>query len=223
MSQRRFFHTAWLSALMLLVMPGCLSQPSGTTPVRSTQDHEDRLTMEQRDLSRFLDHLKSQHPGESWVDGPRALAGRALALAYPGSRFYVVCSPRPMPSGARPPGRTAPREDKDVKPRQILSLCVRVDAQGRLEELQQPSDYDRGLISITGEEEARLASAAILSTLAGIYFGPAPVEAAQVQVEKTGTGWTCRFRTSLKEGKVVFDARSKCVSASMRYVGPFPG
>ena len=175
------------------------------------------------ELAAVLRYLAEKHPGETWQSGPDQLDSSALRLAYPEHRFYTVASPRPLPGGAKPLPAGPRNNTAGPKPRWILSLCIRLGPKHQIEEFRNPADYNRGLIAIRSDEDARQAAAAILSTLDGLYFGPATVDPAAVLVNKSPGGWVCRMQTNKKAGRVVFDSEGKCISATMRYAGPFPG
>lgn len=193
--------------------PRAESNPSHPGP---DQDNE-------RYTARFLMHLAQKHPKEEWKQGPGRMDSPELQRAYPGSRFYFVSSPQPMPRGARVAPGTPSEAQLNKRPRSFLSLCVRFGPEEQLVELRNAADYNSGLAPLRSDEDARVAAAAILSTMDGVYFGPSAIPNSLIQVGKTRGGWTCRLRTKTREGSVVFTGTGKCISVSMRYRGPFPG
>lgn len=212
-----------LSACGTIVLSGCTSfKPDGragpAAPATRSSPEAPRS-----ELAAVLRYLAEKHPGETWKSGPEQLDSSALRFAYPKHRFYVIASPMPLPGGAKPATGGPRNNTAGPKPRRILSLCIRLGPKNQIEEFRNPADYNRGLVAIRADEDARKAAAAILSTLDGLYFGPAAVDPALVLVQKISSGWVCRMQTKNKAGRVVFDTEGRCISATMRYAGPFPG
>ncbi len=202
---------------------GCKSQELPKVEEHSTPVPQSAGDQTSRDTVSFLRHLADKHATQSWKDGPTRLDSPELRQAYPGFRFYFVSSPQPMPPGARPSASKSSRLEPGANPKPMLTLCVRFGPADQLDELRKTEDFNRGLMAIGTEDEARVAAAAILSTMDAFYLGPERFASSLIQVQKSATGWMCRLKTNLKEGKVGFDAGGKCITATLRYSGPFPG
>ena len=196
--------------------------PHAATPVNSTPELQTQVNQTERHLSLFRSHLARHYPGGQWKHGPEGIDSPELRQAYPGSRFYYVASPEPLPRGAYTAPKAGSKGSNTGTTIVQLSLCVRFGPEGRLKELHRPEDYNEGLAPVRSDADARNAAAAILSTMAGSYFGPAVVSNASVQVQKSPEGWACRLQTQTREGRVGFNLGGSCISASLVYSGPMP-
>ena len=191
-------------------------------PVKSNSEPKAQLYESERYLPSFRAHLAEQYPQGKWKQGPEGIDSPELRQAYPGSQFYYVASPEPLPRGSKAASKTMSKGGANETASLRLSLCARFGPEGRLTELRRSEDYNEGLSPIRSDRDARYAAAAILSTMNGDYFGPSVISSSLVEVEKVQDGWKCRLQTRTKQGRVFFSDEGKCISTTLVYVGPFP-
>jgi hypothetical protein len=185
---------------------------------------ETQQTQIAADLTRFRNYMEEVKPGKKWQSGPTPMDSEEIRMAYGKARFYSVYSSPPMPPGAPLPQLLKEYEQKmDVYQKQFVSVTVRIDEQEQITSLYEAEDYNRGLMRVTTDDDARISAAAILSLYGSDRVGPEIVSAKEVTVTRSENGWTCGvFRKNAFRGEVVFDKDGKCVSMTKVYAGPLP-
>lgn len=140
------------------------------------------------ELEQFKAYLAKNHKGAKWQTGPARIENPALSTAYPGLRFYYVASSPPLPPGAPLPEllEAYRRKSAEYNAGNYISTIVSTDGKG----VFTPVDYQRGLIKIASEDDARTAAAAVLA-----LASPGSVPTAKMlQVTKSDRGWVCSQR-----------------------------
>jgi hypothetical protein len=129
-----------------------------------------------------------------------------------------------MPPGAPLPELVEEYERRmDEYRNQFVSMTIRIDETESMATLSGAEDYNRGLMPVATDDDARICAAAILSLYGSDRVGPGIVSAKEVTVTRTENGWSCSvFRQNAFRGAVVFDKAGKCVSMKKVYAGPLP-
>ncbi len=176
------------------------------------------------DIARFRNYMEEIKPGKKWQTGPTLIDSEEIRRAYGKARFYSVHSSPPLPPGAPLPELLEEYERKmDEYRERFISMTVRIDEQETMTPLYEAADYNQGLMSVTTDDDARIAAAAILSLYGSDRVAPGIVYATEVVVRRTENGWSCSvFRENAFRGEVVFDKDGKVVSLTKVYAGPLP-
>ncbi len=176
------------------------------------------------DIARFRNYMEEIKPGKKWQTGPTLIDSEEIRRAYGKARFYSVHSSPPLPPGAPLPELLEEYERKmDEYRERFISMTVRIDEQETMTPLYEAADYNQGLMSVTTDDDARIAAAAILSLYGSDRVAPGIVYATEVAVRRTENGWSCSvFRENAFRGEVVFDKDGKVVSLTKVYAGPLP-
>src|SRR5207302_3853910 len=96
----------------------------------------------------------------------------------------------------------------------FISLTVMSSKDG-FQPLRTPEDFNRQLMAVKSDDDAKVAAAAALSLYAGSGHstGPVIVTADQVKVEKSDKGWTCTAqKPNAFQGTIRFDPDGKLIS-----------
>jgi hypothetical protein len=91
--------------------------------------------------------------------------------------------------------------------------------------LQTTADFNRELMQVKTDDDAKVAAAAVLSLYSGsgISTGAVIVSADQVKVEKSDKGWTCTAtRLNSFQGTVGFNPAGKVISVNKVSIAPLP-
>lgn len=211
-----------LSVLAVVGLTGCAEENPSQLPTGASFAGPAPTDGSLTDTNRLLKYLAETYPGQRWLQGPTQLDSPELRRTYPGSGFYCVASPHPLPRGARPSPASSSAGSRE-KQENLLSLCVRFAPNGQMKELRKPEDYNSGMAPLSSAEEFRVAAAAILSTRDSYYVAPSTISSSLIQVQQIPTGWTCRLKTKMLEGRVVFNSAGQCTAVSLTYRGPVPG
>lgn len=193
-------------------------------PFLAAHAADDEAARTKDGLEAFRAYLKKEHPGKKWQAGPTRLDSPALRTAYGDGRLYFVHSSPPLPPGANIKAiqDAYRRQVEDIRANHV-SLAVRIDEKGRVVLLLKPKDYDGGLMKVVGDEDARTASAAILSLHGCDHVAPTAVDPKDLAVTKSDKGWSCSYKGKGPfRGTVAFDAEGKCTAVSKSYAGPYP-
>lgn len=169
------------------------------------------------DLEAIHAYLAKNHAGKKWQRGPARIDSEELRKAYGKLRFHHVYS--------SPPLRGIPPSPKELEEWKLfLSLVLAADEKNTLAPYVTGADYNRGLMKVATDDDARIAAAAILSLTSGPHVGPSAVAAKDVVVTRTAKGgWSCRVeRKNQFMASVQLNADGKCLGASKNYSGPFP-
>src|SRR5579872_4687837 len=206
---------------------GCLLAAAlGLTPGLATRaaDDDTEAARGKEGLAAFRAYLKKQYPDKKWQAGPSRLDSPALRAAYGGQRFYFVFSRPPLPPGANLGGvQDAYRRKVEEIRKNYVSLTARVDDRGQVVPLRKPKDYNGGLKKVASDNDARAASAAILSLYGSGQISPGVVKVSEVRVTKSDKGWSYRVnRPRAFQGAVTFDPEGQCTGVSKVYTGPRP-
>jgi len=173
------------------------------------------------------EYLAQAHPKKKWQAGPTLLDSPELHKAYPGLRFVFVYSSPPLPPGAniREVQQAYRAQVKDIQ-ENYVSLTASVMKKGdewKVVPYTKAADFNRGLIKVSDDEEARVAAAAIASLLGANQVSPRPVSVKEVKVTKTDKGWTCEVQRSHSfQANVTINAKGEVTAVSKNYAGPFP-
>jgi hypothetical protein len=179
------------------------------------------------DAAAFRAHLVQKQLDSRWEGNPYRLESTEIQRAYGDRRFYFTFKAPPVPPGARLP-ELIERYQKALEAHQKHSLRVTVGIEdgGGADTYRTAEDFNVGLMPISSDEDARVAAAAILSLIGNDQVYPLVINAKEVSVTQTRTGWTCRVNQQPKgiDGTVVFDASGRCVSATknLNYRPPVP-
>jgi hypothetical protein len=176
------------------------------------------------DLTRVRNYLEEIKPGKKWRSGPTPMDSEEIRTAYGNIRFYSVYSSPPRPPGAPLPALVKEYQRKTEEyQQQFISMTVSIDAQENMAPLYEANDFNRGLMRIATDSDARIGAAAILSLYISDRAGPGIVSAKEVTVTKNENGWKCVMsRKNAFRGEVVFDRDGKVISVTKAYMGPLP-
>lgn len=157
-----------------------------------------------RDVPAVQKFLKEKFPNDAWGRGPTRLTGKAIEAAYPHARFYYVFSPQ----------YPVAREGQ-------ISAVVQIDGEGTTRLLENPADYNQGLLGIASAGDAKTAAAAIMSLMLG-PMGPQDVAAESVEVVAADGGWGATAVKPQGRWEVSFDGQGQCTAASYKHTAPLP-
>jgi hypothetical protein len=132
----------------------------------------DEAAQEKKDVRAIKDFLGLFH--DTWETGPTRLTNKAIEKAYPEQRFYYVFS-----SGK------ARKADKTR-----TSQVVQIDKRGKA----HFTSHDSGMMKITGEQDAKVVGAAIMSLSIGLDDKPFSIDASDVTASHSEKGWTCKAK-----------------------------
>jgi hypothetical protein len=189
-----------------------------------------QLEQVKADTDRVTAFLQKTFPGKTWDKGPLPVHNEAISQAYPKMRFYHVFTPWPL-SGYEGKGVVMTLKEQQAYNLRIakhikekLSKVVGIAADDTVSVYQKESDYDRGLIKIQNDADAKIATAAILSLHLDLSKGLTSWSAKDVTVTSDKDGR--KGRTTPDHLKIIwgvnFDAQGKCQGAGMFSPGPPP-
>ena len=202
-----------LAAVVLALGLAAAPAPAQTEDIQQTTT----------DLLVFRKYLANKYPDKKWQAGPARLDSKEIRTAYSGRRFYYVFSAPPLPPGANLPRvQEAYRQRLQEFGKTYISVTASFDGAGKITELGRSDDFNVGLMKVQGDEDAKVAGAAVLSLFGQFRVGPGVVPAKDVTVSRTKQGWSCQVRTRTYQGTVAFDAAGHCTSVSKVYIGPLP-
>jgi hypothetical protein len=187
-------------------------------PVRADDPSKDPL-------AAFKEYLTKNHKDKKWQVGPARLDSKELQKAYPDQRFYYVSSSPPLPPGAfsRELIERHRRAMEDYT-KNYISLTVMATRDG-FQPLQTTADFNRELMEVKTNDDAKVSAAAVLSLYSGsgISTGAIVITADQVKVEKSDKGWTCTAsKLNAFQGTVGFNADGKVISVNKVSIAPLP-
>ncbi len=177
--------------------------------------------------SAFTGYIQENNLADRWVDGPlRQIESAELKAAYPGRDFVFSYQAAPLPPGAPLPDvleryRTKLAEHQ----KHSLRLTVGLDAKNNVSAYQQAKDFNTGLIPVKSEGAVKVATAAILSLIGDDKVYPQVINAKEVIVTATQSGWIGKAsRPRGFDGEVVFDRQGNVISATkkLNYAPPMP-
>lgn len=148
--------------------------------------------------------LKEKYPNDTWGRGPTRLSSKPIEAAYPQARFYFIFSPQYPVS----------REGQ-------ISAVVQIDGEGATRRMENPKDYNQGLMGVANEGDAKTAAAAIMSLMLG-PMGPQDVATDDVKVVAAGGGWTATATKPQGRWEVAFDGQGQCTASSYKHTAPLP-
>ena len=199
-----------MTNIRLLSVAGCLLV-GALTPVMWCRAAADDAKADQGDIEAVKKFLATKYVGKTWARGPIRMRGEAIDAAYSNARFYYVFSPQ-----------------YPIARAEQASAMLRIDKEGKVEQLSAPQDYSAGLMKIGTADDAKTAAAAAMSLTFG-PFGPVPVEAKEVEAKPDGKGWSCTAAVGQTGPRgqphvfhVNFDANGHCTEATHEYTGPLP-
>lgn len=204
MKRKRVVRRTFLALLLALALPA--------TAYAAPSDGGD--TRRQADIAAVTKYLKSRHPGSNWQAGPLPLDSEEIRAAYRGRRFYTVRSRPPLPPGANLSESVTHyhRAMDEYLSHHYISATVSVEARGGVVPVETHRDYNRGLMPVRSDEEARVAAAAIM-TIRGVGYliGPIRIAASDVTVQRRGGGgWSTSMGRAWLGYQVEFDASGRC-------------
>jgi hypothetical protein len=176
-------------------------------------------------LAAFKEYLAKNYKDKKWQAGPARIDSKELQKAYPNQRFNYVSSSPPVPPGAPLP-ELLERHRKAMEDyrKNYISLTAMATKDG-FQPLVTTADYNRELMQVKNDDDARVAAAAVLSLYSGggISTGAVIVSADQVKVEKSDKGWTCTAsKPSVFQGTVGFNPAGKVISVNKVSLRPLP-
>jgi len=180
----------------------------------------------QADLDVFHDHLVKNQLASRWDGTPTRIDSDEIRRAYGDRRFYFTFKAAPLPPGAPLPDliEIHTRAMQEYQ-KHSLRITVGIDNKQRAATFRTAQDFNLGLMPVKTDEDARIAAAAILSLIGNDQVYPAVINAREVSVTRTESGWTCLVtRPRGFDGKVIFDPSGHCISATknLNYVPPMP-
>jgi hypothetical protein len=180
----------------------------------------------QADLAVFHDHLVKNQLASRWDGTPTRIDSGEIRRAYGDRRFYFTFQEAPLPPGAPLPDllEMHKREMQEYQ-KHSLRITVGIDNKQHADTFRTAQDFNVGLMSVKTDDDARIAAAAILSLIGNDRVYPAVINAREVSVTRTQSGWTCLVtRPRGFDGKVIFDSSGHCTSATknLNYVPPVP-
>jgi hypothetical protein len=96
----------------------------------------------------------------------------------------------------------------------FCALCI--NAKGEIYQLGTPADFNRDLIKVDSDENARVAAAAIMALQPGF----ASFKAEQIKLTLKEQKWECSAQLEkLWSYRVQFDSDGKCIAVSARFIG----
>src|SRR5438067_9213765 len=118
-------------------------------------------------LAAFKEYLEKNYKDKKWQVGPARLDSKELQKAYPDQRFYYVYSSPPLPPGA-PLRELLERHRQAMEDfrKNCISLTV-VTSKDGFQPLKTPEDFNRQLMAVKSDDDAKVAAAAAISLYAG--------------------------------------------------------
>lgn len=175
-------------------------------------------------LKAVKDYFKAENPKKKWQTGPTEIKGEAVKKAYgEKTRFFFVFSTPPLPPGAPLPELIKDFEARSKDYREnFISAVLRVDDAGKVVPVGgKPEQFNDELMAVAGEDDAKVAAAAVLSLFASEGGPPGDVKASEVKVSKTDKGWQGVVnRKDEYEGTVDFDAKGKVTGVVKNSTAP---
>jgi len=182
--------------------------------------------LSQADVATFHNHLVQNKLDARWDGPPARIDSEEIRHAYGDRRFYFTFKAPPLPPGAQLP-KLIERYNQAMQEHEkhALRITVGIDEKQRPETFRTAQDFNLGLMPVKTDDDARLAAAAILSLIGNDQVYPTVVNAREISVTATSSGWTCTVtRPREFDGKVIFDSSGHCTSATknLNYVPPVP-
>jgi hypothetical protein len=171
------------------------------------------------DTAAVRSFLARAHPHRHWDSGPTRVDSESIRKVWPGLRFFVVRSNRPLPPGAAIQENIERYQQAMQRlEREMLDATVAVNARGAVRELARPHDYDVGRARIRSEADVRLVTAALAD-----LQGSGGVDPSSVTVERQDGGWHTQVITASKLVVMAsFDAKGRVMQTGASYIGPMP-
>jgi hypothetical protein len=178
--------------------------------------------MAQRDAAAFRSYLAAHGLTNRWQGDPQPIDSPEIRTAYAGLRFYFTWQREPLPPGAPlPEGLAAYDAARNEYRKRSLRVTVGINTEHQVRVYRSAPDFNVGLMPVRNDEEAQIASAAIISLLNTRDASPAAVAARQIDVEHSSGNWICRLRgIPTLRGEVVFVASGRCVRAEKEPTTP---
>ena len=201
--------------LPVVIFIGAGMSPLSAAPSTSAQD-----------LAAFQDHLVKSQLATRWEGAPNRIESEELRRAYGDRHFYFTFKAAPLPPGAHLP-KLIEKYDQAMQEYQkhALRITVGIDNKQHADTFRTAEDFNLGLMPVSTDDDARIAAAAILSLIGNDQVYPTVVNAREVNVTRTQSGWTCAVtRPREFDGTVILDLSGHCTSATknLNYVPPVP-
>ncbi len=177
-------------------------------------------------VNAFHAYLHSNQLESKWEGEPATLQSPEIQAAYGGRQFVYTFKAPPVPPGAPMPDVIARyKEALQEHEKHSLRLTAAIDNAQNVSPMEKPEDFNRGLMPIKSDADARTAAAAILSLFNTGDIRPTVINASEVTVMRTPAGWTCQVsRPRAFDGTVSFNAGGKVTSVvkKLNYTRPVP-
>ena len=182
--------------------------------------------LSQVDVATFRNHLVQNKLDTRWDGPPARIDSEEIRRAYGDQRFYFTFKAPPLPPGAQLP-KLIERYNQAMQEHEkhALRITVGIDQKQHSETFRTSQDFNLGLMPVKTDDDARIAAAAILSLIGNDQVYPTVVNAREVNVVRTQSGWTCVVtRPREFDGKVEFDLSGHCSGSTkqLNYVPPVP-
>jgi hypothetical protein len=211
-------------------------------PARAGDKKAEEGVPARADAAAFEAYLRDNKLDGRWQGPPIRLDSAEMRKTYgPYRAYYTWAAPPTRRIGGAAPSQEELRRFAqalaDYKKRSLRIAVLIHD--GKVTPLTGPAAFNTGLMPVKTEADARVAAAAILSLQQGpdVCGPPAAVRPKDVQVRRTGSGWSCTLPLHFNagfagewggQGIVVFDDAGLVTEAAKQvrliapYRGPYP-